>query len=146
MKKFKTNVNGYDKIEVNNFVNEVTREYENMLNKLKSRDNEVKILKEQLQHYKDLETALNKAVLIAEDSSNQIKRVARDEAKLIIEEAKKNASHIINDALIKAEKTEVQADQLRRSLKIYKARIKQAVEEQLTIVNDVDRIAEDYKA
>lgn len=146
MRKFKTNVNGYDKIEVNNFVSEVTREYETMLNKLKNRDKEVKALREQLQHYKDLEVALNKAVLIAEDSSNQIKKVAREEAKMIVAEAKKNASHIINDALIKAEKTEVQADQLRRSLKIYKARIKHAVEEQLTIVDDVDKIAEDYKS
>ena len=137
-----TNTNGYDKSEVNNFVVEVTREYESMLNKLKSRDREITILKEKLYHYKDLETTLNKAVLIAEDSSNQIKKIARDEAKLIIADAKKNASHIINDALLKAEKTEIEADQLRRSLKIYKARIKQTIEEQLTMVDDVDNINE----
>ena len=74
--------------------------------------------------------------------SNQIKRIARDEAKMIIADAKKNASHIINDALLKAEKTEIEADQLRRSLKIYKARIKQTIEEQLTMVDDVDNITE----
>ena len=142
MRKFNTNTNGYDKSEVNNFVVEVTREYESMLNKLKSRDREITILKEKLYHYKDLETTLNKAVLIAEDSSNQIKKIARDEAKLIIADAKKNASHIINDALLKAEKTEIEADQLRRSLKIYKARIKQTIEEQLTMVDDVDNINE----
>ncbi len=142
MRKFSTIENGYDKLEVNSFVVEVTREYENMLNKLKSRDREIDLLKEKLNHYKDLETTLNKAVLIAEDSSNQIKKIARDEAKLIIADAKKNASHIINDALLKAEKTEIEADQLRRSLKIYKARIKQTIEEQLTMVDDVDNISE----
>lgn len=142
MRKFNTIENGYDKTEVNNFVVEVTREYENMLNKLKSRDHEVELLKAKLNHYKDLESTLNKAVLIAEDSSNQLKRVARDEAKLIIADAKKNASHIINDALLKAEKTEIEADQLRRSLKIYKARIKQTIEEQLSMVDDVDNISE----
>ena len=142
MRKFSTIENGYDKLEANNFVVEVTREYENMLNKLKSRDREIDLLKEKLNHYKDLETTLNKAVLIAEDSSNQIKKIARDEAKLIIADAKKNASHIINDALLKAEKTEIEADQLRRSLKIYKARIKQTIEEQLTMVDDVDNISE----
>lgn len=142
MRKFNTNENGYNKTEVNQFIVEVTREYESMLNKLKSRDKEIDLLKEKLNHYKDLETTLNKAVLIAEDSSNQLKKVARDEAKLIIADAKKNASHIINDALLKAEKTEIEADQLRRSLKIYKARIKQAIEEQLTMVDDVDKITE----
>lgn len=142
MRKFNTVTNGYSKEEVNSFVVEVTREYETMLNKLKTRDREVALLKEKLNHYKEIETTLNKAVLIAEDSSNQIKRIARDEAKLIIADAKKNASHIINDALLKAEKTEIEADQLRRSLKIYKARIKQTIEEQLTMVDDVDKIEE----
>lgn len=142
MRKFNTNENGYNKREVNEFVVEVTKEYEKMLTKLKTRDKEIDLLKEKLNHYKDLETTLNKAVLIAEDSSNQLKKVARDEAKLIIADAKKNASHIINDALLKAEKTEIEADQLRRSLKIYKARIKQAIEEQLTMVDDVDKINE----
>jgi len=140
MEKFNVQSEGYDIKQVNSFVRNVTNEYESMLNKLKNRDQEIYDLKEKLKHYKDLETTLNKAVLIAEDSSNQIKKIAHDEAKLIVDTAKKNASQIVNDALIKAEKTELEADNLRRSLKVYKARIKQAVEAQLTIVNDVDEI------
>lgn len=142
MRKFNTTINGYDKQEVNNFVSEVTKEYEKMLKKLKDKDKDISLLKDKVEHYKELETSLNKAVLIAEDSSNQIKKVAHEEAKLIVSDAKRNASHIINDALIKAEKAELEADQLRRSLKIYKSRIKQAIEEQLTIVEDVDKITE----
>ena len=78
MEKFRTTGSGYDKLEVNGFVNEVTREYENMLNKLKQKDEEIRVMKEQLEHYKGLEKTLNKAVLIAEDSSNIIKKVAHD--------------------------------------------------------------------
>ena len=142
MKQFNTTLNGYDKTEVNAFVNEVTREYENVLDKLKSREIELKALKDRLEYYKNLESTLNTAVLVAEDSSNQIKKIAKEEAKLIIDQAKKNASHIINDALIKAEKTEIESDQLRRSLKIYKSSIKATIEEQLTMVDDVDNITE----
>ena len=140
MKNFTTVDNGYNKTEVNNFVNEVTTEYESMLNKLKSKDQEISLLKTELKNYKEIETTMNKAVLIAEDSSNQIKRIAKEEANLIIDNAKKNASQIVNDALIKAEKTEMEVDNLRRSIKIYKARIKQVVTEQLTMVEDVDNI------
>lgn len=142
MKQFNTTLNGYDKTEVNAFVNEVTREYENVLDKLKSREIELKALKDRLEYYKNLESTLNTAVIVAEDSSNQIKKIAKEEAKIIIDQAKKNASRIINDALIKAEKTEIEADQLRRSLKIYKSRIKATIEEQLTMVDDVDNITE----
>ena len=142
MKQFNTTLNGYDKLEVNAFVEEVTREYESVLEKLKSREIEIKALKDRLDYYKNLESTLNTAVLVAEDSSNQIKKIAKEEAKLIIDQAKKNASHIINDALIKAEKTEIEADQLRRSLKVYKSRIKATIEEQLTMVDDVDNITQ----
>ena len=138
MRKFNTNINGYDKLEVNKFVSDVTAEYESMLNKLKSKDKEIALIKNELQHYRNLEDTMNRAVLVAEDSSNQIKRIAKEEANLIVATAKKNASQIVNDALIKAERTEMEVDQLRRSIKLYKARIRQVVEEQLTMVNDVD--------
>ena len=140
MRKFTISLNGYDKNEVNHFVSEVTKEYEKVLDKLKAKDKEVELLEEQLAHYKGLENTLNRAMLVAEDSSSQLKKVAKEEAKNIIEDAKKNASYIVNDALIKAEKIELEADQLRRSLKLYKSRIKQTIEEQLTMVNDVDHI------
>ena len=142
MKQFNTTLNGYDKEEVNTFVDEVTKEYESILQKLRQSELENKALKDRMEYYKGLESTLNTAVLVAEDSSNQIKKIAKEEAKLIIEQAKKNASHIINDALIKAEKTEIEADQLRRSLKVYKSRIKATIEEQLTMVDDVDNISQ----
>lgn len=142
MKQFNTTINGYDKNEVNAFVEEVTKEYEKVLQKLRQSESENKQLKERVEYYKNLESTLNTAVLVAEDSSNQIKKIAKEEAKLIIDQAKKNASHIINDALIKAEKTEIEADQLRRSLKLYKSRIKATIEEQLTMVDDVDNISQ----
>ena len=81
MKQFNTTLNGYDKTEVNAFVNEVTREYENVLDKLKSREIELKALKDRLEYYKNLESTLNTAVLVAEDSSNQIKKIAKEEAE-----------------------------------------------------------------
>ena len=140
MKKFETTANGYDKAEVNAFVNEVTAEYESMLNKLKNKEHEISMLKSELNRYKDIETTMNKAILIAEDSSNHIRKIAKEEANMIIENAKKNASQIVNDALIKAEKTEIEVDNLRRSIKLYKARIKEVVKEQLTMVDDVDNI------
>ena len=142
MKQFNTTINGYDKTEVNAFVEEVTKEYEKVLEKLRQSEIENKSLRDRVEYYKNLESTLNTAVLVAEDSSNQIKKIAKEEAKLIIDQAKKNASHIINDALIKAEKTEIEADQLRRSLKLYKSRIKATIEEQLTMVDDVDNITQ----
>lgn len=141
MKKFSTTFNGYNKQEVNQFVASVAKEYESMLNKLKEQDEEIERLKSSLTRYQDLEATLNKTILIAEDTSNQIKRMARDESKSIIDEAKRNASRIINDALLKNEEIEKNALELRRRVVSFKRKFKQAIE---TEVEVIDEIADDY--
>jgi len=141
LKKFNTSLNGYNKLEVNNFVNEVTTEYENMLLKLKKQDEDIKGLQQELEKYKNMESTLNRAIVVAEDASNQIKRVARDEAKGVIEDAKRNASRIVNDALLKADKIEQDAELLKRRVVIFKRRLKSVVDEQNEFI---DSINEDY--
>lgn len=141
MRKFNTSISGYNKIEVNNFVNEVTQEYESMLNKLKQQDVEIENLKKELVKYQNMEQTLNRALVVAEDASNQIKRVARDEAKGVIEDAKRNASRIVNDALLKADKIEQDAETLKRRVVIFKRRLRSVVDEQIEFI---DSINEDY--
>lgn len=138
MRKFNTSFPGYNKNEVNSFVSNVTDEYENMLNNLKIRDKEIENLKKELEHYKSIERTLNRALIIAEESSNNIKKVAYDESKVIIEEAKKNATRIINNALIKAEKIDSEATDLKNQVIRYKKRYKNLLEEQLDEVEKLD--------
>ena len=138
MKKFNTSLSGYAKVEVNNFVNEVAKEYEGMLNSLKAKDQEIAALKNELERFKNMENTLNRAILVAEEASNSIKKVARDEYKGIVEDAKRNASRIVNDALIKAERVEQEAENLKRRVIIFKRRFKQAVEEQLEVIENIE--------
>lgn len=137
MRKFSNSFPGYNKNEVNSFVKNVTTEYESMLNRLKTADKEIENLRKELEHYKNIEGTLNRAILIAEESSQNIKKTAYDEAKLIIEEAKKNASRIINNALIKTEKVEDEANRLKRQFVQYKRRYRNILEEQL---DEVDKL------
>lgn len=136
--KFSTNIQGYNKEEVNDFVKEVTREYESMLQKLKNSCEIIETLKKELKHYKDIEATLNRAILIAEESTSNIKKAAYDESKVIIEDAKRNASKVINNALIKAEKIESEAESLRRKVSVYKRRFRDLIEDQLDEVEQFD--------
>lgn len=141
MKKFSTSFNGYNKSEVNSFVRDVAKEYESILNNLKKRDEEITSLKQRLLQYQNMENTLNKALLIAEDTSSQIKKVARDESKAIIDEAKRNASRIVNDALLKAEKLEADGENLRKRIVIFKRKFKSIIETELETIDSID---EDY--
>jgi len=137
VKKFGNSFPGYNKYEVNSFVASVTKEYEQMLDSLKSRDNEILQLKNELEHFKRMESTLNRAILIAEEASQNIKKTAIEESKIVIEDAKKNASRIINNALMKAEKIEMDANNLKRQVAIYKKRYRAILEEQL---DEVDKL------
>ena len=140
MQKFSTSFSGYNKYEVNKFVSDVTKNYEDVLNKLKSADLEVEKLKEELVKYKNLENTLNRAIMVANDTANQVRRSSHDEAENIINEARRNASRIVNDALIKAEKAENDAETLKRRIEIYKRRVKQVIDEQKELIDSIDTI------
>lgn len=138
MKKFSSSFNGYNKVEVNHFVSDVAKEYESMLNHLKQSDQEVAELKQKLLQYQNMEATLNKALLVAEDASNQIKRVARDESKSIIDDAKRNASRIVNDALLKAEKLESDGETLKQRIVLFKRKFRNIIEQELEVIEDID--------
>lgn len=143
MGKFSTSLNGYDKNEVNTFINEVTIRYSNILDALKQKDQELKEIKDKLDYYTNLESTLNKAILVAEESSTNIKKMAREESTRVIEMAKSNASRIINEALLKADKAEMEAEEIRRKVASYKRRIKAIINEQLEYIDEMDQIRMD---
>ncbi len=138
VEKFNNSLMGYDKAQVNAFVSEVTKEYENMLNKLKEKDANIQELQKQLSKYENLESTLNKTILAAEEVSNNMRNVARSESKSILDEARKNASRILNDALMKAEKAQSDADMLKRRIINFKRRFRQAVESELDVIDSID--------
>lgn len=129
---------GYDKAEVNEFVNEVTNQFEGILEKLKQKDADIIKLKKELEKYENLESTLNKTILAAEEVSNNMRSVARSESKSILDEARKNASRILNDALLKAEKAQNDADMLKRRVINFKRRFRQAVENELDVIDSID--------
>ena len=138
--KFKTAFNGYNKEDVNSFIRSVTKEYESMLERLKKSDAENEDLKKKLVEYQNLENTLRRSLLIAEESNKELRRVAKNESIQMVEEARRNASRIVNDALIKAERIESNADALKRRAIMYKRKIKQLLDEQNQMLDKFDDI------
>lgn len=138
MDKFHYEANGYNRSEVNAFIERVIRENEGIINKCQEQKDEIKDLKDKLESYKLLEDSINKSIVNAEKTSDNIKRLAREEANVIVSDAKNNASRIVNDALIRSERIEQQADVLERNIKIFKRKLKIIVEQQLAVVEEIE--------
>lgn len=138
MDKFHYEANGYNRSEVNAFIERVIRETEGIINKCQEQKDEIKDLKDKLESYKILEDSINKSIVNAEKTSDNIKRLAREETNVIVSDAKNNASRIVNDALIRSERIEQQADVLERNIKIFKRKLKIIVEQQLAVVEEIE--------
>ncbi len=140
MEKFTITENGYSVPEVNKFIDNVISHTESMLDKMKKQQREIEQMKKELDNYKKVELDLKSALFKAEQSSTDIKKQAYDEKNVIIEEARRNASRIVNEALLRAEKIELRADTLERNMRIFKKKLKLVVEQQLTVIDEIEEL------
>lgn len=150
MEKFSKTLRGYDPDEVNRFLDQVigqveqivaeNKEKEARIRELEQYEKENRRLVQKLEQYEKVEGTLNRAIIMAQKTSDQMRASAHQEAEVILSDAKKNANRIVNDALIKAERTEEEAAKLNRNLKLFKRRVRDIIEAQLEVVDELDRV------
>ena len=138
MEKFSYEANGYNRNEVNQFVSDVIRETEGIITRVRKQNTEIEELKKELQHYREIESSLKDAIIKAEETGDNIKKMAREESNMIVTDAKHNASRIVNEALLKAERIELQADTLERNMRIFKKKLKAIMEQQMAVVEEIE--------
>ena len=97
-------------------------------------------LKEKIAQYERMEATLNKTIMMAQKTSEQVRVSTQRESEAILEDAKRNANRIVNEALLRAEKAEEEANMLRRNINIFKRRVRDIVEAQLEVVSEMDHV------
>ena len=146
MKKFSRSINGYNINEVNSFIDDIIKKVENIIKEEENikkelilKDNKINELEKEIEHYKLLEKELNTSIYTAKESGDYIKRLAKTERDAIIMDARKNANRIISDALMRAEKTEFNAQLLKKNIDLFKNRVRTMLNQQLDIIDDLDK-------
>ena len=137
-KEFTRGFRGYAEDEVNEFLDQVIKDYEIILREKKELEEKVKMMSEQMSHYNSMEETLQKSIVVAQEAADEVRRNSQKEAKLIVKESEKNADRIINDALTKARKVTIEIDELKKQSKVFRNRFKMLVEAQLDLLNTDD--------
>lgn len=137
-KEFAKTFRGYDEDEVNEFLDQVIKDYEIIIREKRELENRVKELEEKLKHFSSIEETLNKSIVVAQEAAEEVKGSAQKEAKLIIREAEKNADRIVNEALSKARKIALEIEDLKKQSKVFRNRFKLLIEAQLDMINSND--------
>ena len=141
MEKFSYEANGYNREEVNNFVKEVIKETEEIIEKVNKQDVTITNLTKELEEKNNSEKLLENIISMAEKNRNDIIRLAEEEKERIISEAKQHANTIINDALLQAQKIEFKTELLEAKLQMLKKKISKVLKEQQSVIEEVENIA-----
>jgi len=137
-KEFTRKFKGYDEDEVNEFLDQVIKDYEMTIREKKDLEEKVNQLNEKLGHFTNIEETLNKSILIAQETAEDLTGNATKESKLIIKEAQKNADRIINEALTKSRRISMDVEELKKQAKVFRTRLKMLVEAQMDMINTGD--------
>lgn len=156
----KTTMGGYNKKDTDEFIASILESFEELNNENKKLKEKLTSLSDGIQYYKNLEDNLQKALVLAEKTSDETKSAAKAEAANIVSLAKAEASDIVSkakleaDELIKNTKSDIDKNvveaqhkanilnerlsRLTSSFESYKRDIKAIVEDQLEFIESED--------
>lgn len=137
-KEFSSKFRGYDEDDVNEFLDQIVKDYEIVIREKKNLEEQVTLLEEKLGHFTNIEETLNKTILVAQETAEEVKGNAMKESKLIIKEAEKNADRIINESLSKSRRISMDVEELKKQAKVFRTRLKMLVEAQLEMIDTED--------
>ncbi|PPA72120.1 DivIVA domain-containing protein [Jeotgalibacillus proteolyticus] len=137
-KEFNRGFRGYDEEEVNEFLDQIIKDYEILLREKKELEEKLNNNSERLGHFTNIEETLNKSIVVAQEAAEEVRRNAMKESKLIIKEAERNADRIVNDSLAKARKIAIEIEDLKKQSKVFRTRFKMLIEAQLDLISNGD--------
>ena len=134
-KVFKSGGLGYDKKDVDNYMKEILRSYEDVYRENMELKDKLTVLNDGIQYYKTIEKTLQKALVLAEKTAEETKSSAMKEAKRIEKEATMKAGIMLSDAKNELETLHQQTVTLIQQYEKYKAQFKNLAAAQLDILN-----------
>ncbi len=137
-KKFsKKTLNGYDPEEVDEFLDELTKDYEKLYKQVAEGKDELEELKEKLKHYTQIESTLQSTLLLAQSASEEVKNAAQKQADQIIKESEIKAKEVTKglDQEINNKKKEL--EDVKKQFDVYKAKMESLLISQLELIKEI---------
>lgn len=133
-KEFKKAMRGYDINEVDDFLDEVIKDFETLYKENLTLQDEIEKLKENIGRYRTIEETLQNTMVLAQKMAEEAKRNADKEAELAIWEARKKAEQIVSDAHDEVTETVKKVERLKSFENQIKVRLKSFLTTQLQLI------------
>lgn len=139
-KKFsKKNFNGYNAEEVDDFLDELVRDYEVLYRKANESKDKIDDLSEKIEHYNSIESTLQSTLIMAQSAAEEVKGAAQKQAEQIVKRAENEAKEATMgiDQELKSKKKELES--LKKEFDVYKAKMESLLISQLELLKEVNK-------
>jgi cell division initiation protein len=138
-KEFKKAIRGYDADEVDEFLDEIIKDYEHLYKDNLNLKDQIDSFQENIARYRDLEDTLHNTMILAQQTAEEVKKNAEKEAELIIRNAKQKAEEIILKAKDDIIELQNEYKELQKTVQQFKAQYKAFLIAQLELVDEGKR-------
>lgn len=139
-KKFnKKTLNGYDPEDVDDFLDEIERDYEKIYRKSNDSQNEIETLNSKLEHYTKIEDTLQSTLLMAQSAADEVKKAAQKEAEQTIREAENKAKEATADVDRQIMEKKKSLEDLQKQFDVYKAKMESLLISQLELIKEINK-------
>ena len=135
----KKTLNGYDPEEVDEFLDDLTKDYTMLYKKVNDNEKEVEDLREKIEHYTKIESTLQNTLLMAQSAADEVKNAAQKQADQIIRDAESSAKQATNNIDIQIAEKKKELEEISKQFDVYKAKMESLLISQLELLKEVNK-------
>ena len=127
-REFKRGMRGYADVEVDEFLDEVADEFERLFKDNIDLGERVEVLESQVSGYKRIEETLQKTLVSAQVSADELRQNSAKEAQLILHEAELKGRELVNEAYSERQSIEQSMAKLKSAEQDFRFKFRQLLE------------------
>lgn len=134
-KTFKKAINGYDKNDVDSYLELILADYEKLYTSSIESTDKINTLSKLVDSYKAMEDNMKNSIMVAQQAAEDVTKNAREKAEITVSEANLKAQAIIAEAEGKIKDLSGELAQLRTAMELYKSQAVGMLNAQIEVVN-----------
>ena len=141
--EFKKGVRGYDKYEVQAFLDLAAEEFEKLMQDRREFEQKSKRLEKEIEEYKRVEKSLQDTLISAKETTDRSMENSRKEAELIVGDAELHADKVLESARKKASKIEDEITRLTVLRDSFAVKLRSILSSQIELVEMFGEVNDD---
>ncbi|APM38581.1 DivIVA domain-containing protein [Clostridium kluyveri] len=138
-KEFKKGLRGYNIDEVDEFLDKIAESYEAMCKENSLLKEKLQLMEDKVNHYNKMENTIKGTLLLAQNTSEQVKENAKKESECILKNANDTAQKIIDKAHSDVIQINDEFERVKQEFSKFRTKFRSFVKTQLEMFDDMEK-------